>query len=188
MSVKSLSEMNPELLSALATRMAVQNPCTGRHVAVVSGKHKGRSGRVLRQIKDAYSNHDKYVSSNILSGVVKTVGYVSLVRFEDGTQAWIKSNYLEIVKLYQAINYDRCETRGAKVDAIARLYQIMAVVFLEDVEADENYGLYSMSLEAHNFVKMWFPMRRIIVDGVYCGSILECAIKPVSKPKLRQRA
>jgi len=107
MSVKSLSEMDSASLSNLATRLAAGNPCEGRHVTVTSGKHKGRSGRVLKQIKDAYnSSHDKYSANNILSGVVKTVGYVSLVKFEDGTQAWIKSNYLEVVQLYKAVNHD----------------------------------------------------------------------------------
>ena len=52
MSVKSLSEMDSVSLSNLATTMAAQNPCEGRHVTVTSGKHKGRSGRVLKQIKD----------------------------------------------------------------------------------------------------------------------------------------
>lgn len=188
MSVKSLSEMDSQSLSALATRMAAGNPCAGRHVTVTSGKHKGRSGRVLKQIKDAYSSHDKYSANNILSGVVKTVGYVSLVRFDDGTQAWVKSNYLEVVQLYQAVNSDRCETRGAKVEAIAKFYEMIAIVFLGDVEADENYGLFSMSLQVHNFVKMWFPTREIIINGMHCGSVLECAIKPVSKPKLKQYA
>jgi hypothetical protein len=184
MSVKSLSEMDSVSLSNLATRLAAGNPCEGRHGTVTSGKHKGRSGRVLKQIKDAYSN-DKYSANNILSGVIKRNGYVSLVRFDDGTQAWIKSNYLEVVQLYQAVNSDRCETRGAKIETIAKLYEMMAIVFLRDIEADENYGLYPMSLEVYNFVKMWFPTRQIIINGMHCGSVLECAIKPVSKPKLK---
>lgn len=181
MSIKSLSEMDSASLSNLATTMAAGNPCAGRHVVVKSGKHKERSGRVLKQIKDAYSN-DKYSANNIFSGVVKTVGYVSLVRFDDGTQAWIKSNHLEVVALYRAINRDRCETRGAKVEAIAKLYQMMAILFVED------NTLYLMSLEAYNFVKIWFPIREIIINGMRCGSILECAIKPVSKPKLKAHA
>jgi|GEM_PF-3103771 len=187
MAVKSLSEMSSDSLSSLATTMSAGNPCPGRHVTVKSGKHKGRSGRVLKQIKDAYSN-DKYSANNILSGVVKTVGYVSLVKFEDGTQAWIKSNYLEVVALYQAINRDRCETRGVKVEAIAKLYQIMAILFIQDFEDAATFGLYLMSLQAYNFVKMWFPMRQIFVNGMHCGAVLECAIKPVSKPKLKQYA
>ena len=186
MSVKSLSEMDSVSLSNLATTMAAQNPCEGRHVTVTSGKHKGRSGRVLKQIKDAYS-HDKYSANNILSGVIKRNGYVSLVRFDDGTQAWIKSWDLEVVQLYQAVNHDHCESRGAKVETIAKFYQIMATVFLEDIEADRVYGLYLMSLQVHNFVKMWFPTRQIIINGMHCGSVLECAIKPVSKPKLKVR-
>ena len=189
MSVKSLSEMDSQFLSAVATTMAAQNPCAGRHVTVTSGKHKGRSGRVLKQIKDAYSN-DKYSANNILSGVIKRNGYVSLTRFDDGTQAWIKSNYLEVIQLYQAVNHDRCETRGAKVETITKLYEMMAIVFPRDwdyIEADENYGLYSMSLQVHNFVKMWFPTREIIINGIHCGSVLECAIKPVSKPKLKPK-
>lgn len=182
MLVKSLSEMDSVSLSTLATRMAAGNPCAGRHVTVISGKHKARSGRVLKQIKDAYSS-DKYRANNILSGVVKTVGYVSLVKFEDGTQAWIKSNYLEVVQLYQAVNGDRCETRGSKVEAIAKLYQMMAILFLDDDLLDD--ALYLMSVRVFDFVKMWFPMRQIIINRMHCGSVLECAVKPVSKPKLK---
>ena len=188
MSIKSFSEMDSQSLSALATILAAQNPCAGRHVTVTSGKHKGRSGRVLKQIKDAYSSHDKYSANNILSGVVKTVGYVSLVKFEDGTQAWIKSNYLEVVRLYQSVNGDRCETRGAKVEAIAKFYQMMAILFIDNFEEAGTYALYLMSLQAYNFVKMWFPTRQIIINGMHCGSVLECGIKPVSKPKLKQCA
>ena len=190
MSVRSLSEMDSQSLSALATTMAAQNPCAGRHVTVTSGKHKGRSGRVLKQIKDAYSN-DKYSANNannILSGVIKRNGYVSLVKFDDGTQAWIKSNYLEVVQLYQAVNGDRCETRGAKVEAIAKFYQMMAILFIDNFEEAGTYALYLMSLQAYNFVKMWFPTRQIIINGMHCGSVLECGIKPVSKPKLKQCA
>jgi hypothetical protein len=186
MSVKSLSEMDSASLSNLATKLAAGNPCAGRHVTVTSGKHKARSGRVLKQIKDAYSSHDKYSANNILSGVVKTVGYVSLVKFnDDGTQAWIKSNYLEVVALYQAVNRDRCETRGAKVDAIAKLYQMMAMLFIGD---DLDDALYLMSVKCFDFVKMWFPVRQIFVNGMHCGAVLECAIKPASKPKLKARA
>ena len=168
MSVKTLSEMDSVSLSNLATTMAAGNPCAGRYVTVASGKHKGRSGRVLKQIKDAYSN-DKYSANNILSGVVKTLGYVSLVKFEDGSQAWIKSNYLKVVALYQAINYDRCETRGAKVEAIAKFYEMMAILFLDDDLLDD--ALYLMSVRGFDFVKMWFPDRPLI--------------KITSKPKLK---
>ena len=113
---------------------------------------------------------------------------MSLVKFDDGTQAWIKSNYLEVVQLYQAVNGDRCETRGAKVEAIAKFYQMMAILFIDDFEEAGTYALYLMSLQAYNFVKMWFPTRQIIINGMHCGSVLECGIKPVSKPKLKQCA
>ena len=182
MTIKSLSEMNSASLSALATTMSAGNPCKGRHVTVTSGKNKKRSGRVLKQIKDAYHN-DKYSANNILSDVVKTVGYVSLIRFDDGTQAWVKSHYCEIVQLYEAVNCDRCETRGAKVALIAKLYQVMAILFLGDEDISD--ALYVMSVKVYDFVKTWFPVRQIVVNGMILGEVLECAIKPVSKPKLK---
>lgn len=167
--------MDSQSLSALATTMAAGNPCAGRYVTVASGKHKGRSGRVLRQIKDAYSN-DKYSANNILSGVVKTIGYVSLVRFDDGTQAWIKSNYLEVVKLYQAVNGDRCETRGAKVEAIAKFYNWLGLLTQEDEDLAAFYSI-GIAQKVYNFVEIFIPAMGVAV-----------LVAPKPKPKLKQYA
>jgi hypothetical protein len=138
----NISDSSIHARCAVATALDKNNPSAGRKVEVKQGrKFKGQQGIVLKQIQDAY-NPPRIDIYNPFGGITKTLGYVSLVKFECGTETWIKSHYLAVVPKceYKAVNHDHDVNRSVKWDFSTTLL-ITVMVEIASAAANEDYDV-----------------------------------------------
>jgi len=94
----AINSENADAWRDIAARISEQRPDVGRIVTVTRGKHKGKRGKVTRHMLDKYSDAFRYASEAqaTLREMAGRAGFVCLVRFDDGTDGWVKADAVDV--------------------------------------------------------------------------------------------
>lgn len=112
----AITSENRDFWQTMANNASRQRPYVGRQVTIIRGKHKGKSGKVIRHQTDRYVDAFRYggEASNMLTSMEGRRGYVCLI--DTGTEkVWAKGNYLDCLGTFN--NCTDPVVKGCKYDA-----------------------------------------------------------------------